>query len=190
MQDLLLQMNNIERKISLPHGSSHQHETDSEHSFNLALTAWYLAQYLPELDKSKVLQYALAHDLVETIAGDVMAIGRTSDEQANKDKREEAAIEQLSFEWPDFPDMTESLRAYQYQTDPEAVFVRALDKIVSILVNIQADGRIWHELEMDRQEVIAYKDEATKRHAFIAEIWQVLRKHLLDHDELFPTLKK
>lgn len=185
LQDIILQQITIERVIALPKGNSHHYENDAEHSYSLAMLAWYLSQYVPELDKSKLIQYALAHDVVEIYAGDVMAIGRTEAAQKEKDRKERAAIERLASKWPDFTDMGSALNAYQDMSDDEAVFVRTLDKIASTFVNIRAAGRIWKEEGITRQETFDNKDTKAKAHELIDQIWQELRKELLVHDEYF-----
>ncbi len=66
---LLGEFGQIKRMAKLPNGDD---ETDSHHSFSLALTAYELAaQFAPELDQRKILLYSLVHDLPELITGDV-----------------------------------------------------------------------------------------------------------------------
>ncbi len=189
LQGEITKLINIERVIALPRGSKHHYENDVEHSYSLAMIAWYMCQHVPELDKNTVIQYALVHDMVEIHAGDVMAIGRTDAQQAQKDEREAKAIKQIAADWPDFNDMSAAIHAYESQSDDEAVFVKTLDKICGMLVNIQAQGKIWHEEGIERGNIIKNKDEKTKPHTDVHEIWKVLRQHILDHDEYFSPGK-
>jgi putative hydrolase of HD superfamily len=76
------------------HNGKYIQENDTEHSYNLAMTAWYLAAYFPELDKNKLIRYALVHDLVEIHAGDTFAFGDAK-HIASKSEREAAALNQL-----------------------------------------------------------------------------------------------
>jgi 5'-deoxynucleotidase YfbR-like HD superfamily hydrolase len=65
LQKLLLQFQSIERVVHVP--DNFEYENDTEHSYNLTITAWFLAQYFPHLDRDKVIRFALVHDLAGTI---------------------------------------------------------------------------------------------------------------------------
>ena len=69
LQQLIANFGSVRRYIQF--ADKGHLETDVEHSYGLAFTAWYLAlQLAPQLDIGKILKYALAHDLVELHAGD------------------------------------------------------------------------------------------------------------------------
>src|SRR5580704_1310169 len=81
-----------------------QRENDTEHSYTLAMLAWYLADAFDlGLDKDRLLRYALVHDLVEVYAGDTYVL----DEEGLKTKheREEKARLRLIEEFPEFKDL-------------------------------------------------------------------------------------
>jgi 5'-deoxynucleotidase YfbR-like HD superfamily hydrolase len=73
-QTFLLKFQKIERSIALPGPGEHK-ENDVEHSYFLAMAAWYLAPHFPQIDRDKAIRYALVYDLVETYAGDTNAFG-------------------------------------------------------------------------------------------------------------------
>ena len=160
-------------------------ETDTEHSFHLAMAAWYLSGFFPKYNQELLLKFALAHDLVEIHAGDVMAIGRTDEQQSKKDQDEEKALIQIKNDWPDFADMTKTIERYESQQDPEAVFVKALDKIMPILHQLLTKGKTWKHWDMHRDEVITQKDKKTAPSAEVNRIWKDLRKIIFEHDEYF-----
>ena len=84
--------------------------------------------------------------------------------------------------------MTEALEKYEKQIDDEAVFVKALDKILSPMLNILARGKLWKEYGIKRSDVIENKDKKTKNSPEVHQLWQVLRREILAHDEWFnPT---
>ncbi len=130
-------------------------ENDVEHSFGLAITCWYLQPKIaPELDLGKILQYALAHDIVELHAGDTYVFDAAS--VATKDTRERAAITQLRAEWPDFNELIDGAEAYADKIDEEAKFTYAVDKLLPILMIELADAKtIWRDkavtLRMERE---------------------------------------
>lgn len=132
-------------------------ENDVDHSFGLALTCWFLAPKIaPELDMTKILYYALAHDIVEVYAGDTFVFGDPA-AIASKATRENAAIAQLRADWPDFPELTDYAEGYAQKHDEEAKFVYSVDKILPVLmVNLGEKADFWNRhnitLEMQKRE--------------------------------------
>lgn len=108
------------------------------------MAAWYVSQQFPELDTALVLQYALAHDLVEVYADDTYIYGSEQD-LASKQQREADALQRIESEWPDFQDMTATIHAYEQRADAESKFVYALDKIMPILLIYIHDGYTWKQ---------------------------------------------
>jgi len=142
LQKLLASFNQVDRRAHRRHGDTFVPENDTEHSYNLAMTAWYLTQWFPKLDKSLVLQYALAHDLVEIHAGDTYIYG-PEEELASKQQREADALHRLEADWADFDDMNKTIHAYEQRADAESKFVYALDKIMPIMLIYIHDGYTW-----------------------------------------------
>jgi putative hydrolase of HD superfamily len=185
-QKLLNQFLDIERMIYLPDAKqTNRRETDTEHSYHLAMLGWYLCSFFPHLNREKIIRYSLAHDLVEIYAGDVMAVGRTEQQEKAKSKKEAAALRKLESEWPDFGDMTSTIREYESQQDAESVFVKALDKILPMMHNIMSDGKTWKEYNLNRNTIVTLKDEKTKPSKEVQAIWNEFRKTILEHDDFF-----
>jgi 5'-deoxynucleotidase YfbR-like HD superfamily hydrolase len=144
LQQLLLQFSQVQRVVHRKQDDAHIPESDTEHSYNLALSAWYLATYFPELDRDAVIRYALVHDLVEVHAGDTYVYGEQS-HLDSKEAREAAALKQLAADWADFPDMIAEIEEYEKRTSPEARFVYALDKIMPIMQIYLSGGYTWKQ---------------------------------------------
>lgn len=121
-----------------------EYENDMEHSYQLAMVVWYLAQRskLP-CNQELVLKYALAHDLVEIFAGDTVAFITSKKDQASKDKREKDAGEKLKKEVPDFPALHEIIEKYEKKEDIESKLVFIVDKILPI-TNEYLFGSTWY----------------------------------------------
>lgn len=141
LQQFLLLFQKIDRALFIP-GRGERHENDIEHSYNLAMAGWFLAQYFPELNRDAVIRCALVHDLVEIHAGDTM-IFQNPEGLATKKDREAAALQQLKDDWADFPEMIEQLEGYEKRNSAEARFVYALDKLMPAIMNYLQGGRIW-----------------------------------------------
>lgn len=142
LQKLLLAFSQIDRQSHRKHNKGYINETDTEHSYNLAMTAWFLAPHFPELDRDLLIRYALAHDLVEIHAGDTN-IFAPDDVIATKRAREMAAAKKLGQDWSDFPDIHGLIERYENRADNEARFIYALDKIMPIMLIYINDGHSW-----------------------------------------------
>ncbi|HEY8992250.1 MAG TPA: HD domain-containing protein [Candidatus Microsaccharimonas sp.] len=143
LQKLLVQFSQVERRDHRKHNDRFIAENDTEHSYNLAMTAWFLAQWFPELNKDLIIRYALVHDLVEVHAGDTFTYGSEA-ELASKDQREQDALLRLEQDWGDFSDMTKSINAYETKSDAESRFIYALDKVMPIMMIYIHDGYSWN----------------------------------------------
>ncbi|MDB5190388.1 MAG: metal dependent phosphohydrolase, putative hydrolase of superfamily [Parcubacteria group bacterium] len=134
----------IERTLYIP--GTDRHENDVEHSYHLAMTAWYLIRSEKlTLDLDVVLKYALIHDLVEVYAGDTFVFSNDAGHVESKHERELAAAKRLEEEFPEFPDMHSTIQEYEKRESREAKFVYALDKVLPILINYEGKGRAWKE---------------------------------------------
>lgn len=137
-----MDFSHIER---VPRYADGERENDAEHSYMLALVAPEIAEALGlELDSGKITRYAVVHDLVELKTGDV-ATFQVSEQQLNdKIAKEHAALNELLEELP--RSTAKTLAAYESQSDPEARFVRYIDKLLPIVVDIIGSGaRVMQE---------------------------------------------
>jgi 5'-deoxynucleotidase YfbR-like HD superfamily hydrolase len=124
----------VERAPRYPTGNR---ENDVEHSFHLALLAVELAaDYYPELDVGLVSQYSLVHDLPESYVGDTWTFGISDEDRAKKELAEKKATEKLLRELP--PHTAQLLKRYEQQIEPEARFVRLVDKLTPAIINMMA----------------------------------------------------
>lgn len=175
----------VERAIRVP--GTERFENDAEHSFELALGAWYVitTEKLP-LDVGKAVRYALVHDLVEVYAGDVPLHKRTEETIRLKKEREHAALERIRSEFPEFPELIEAIEVYEKRSDEESVFVHALDKLLP-MINIYFDnGRAWKERGISFQEVRDNKIVTTAASPTVHEYWKIFEKLLAARPDLFP----
>ncbi|MCL2280308.1 HD domain-containing protein [Candidatus Saccharibacteria bacterium] len=141
-QKLMGQFSQIERHSHRKRGTKFVSENDTEHSYDLAMTAWFISQYFPELDSNKIIRLALVHDLVEIYAGDVFAHS-SAEEQKKKLISEAKSIKKIVKDWPDFPEMLGAIKDYEKRDTPEARFVYALDKIMPPMLIYINDGYSW-----------------------------------------------
>lgn len=142
----------IKRATLLPHG---EHESDSHHSFVLALIAYELAmEYAPELDAPKVLLYALVHDLPELETGDTNTLLTSSAELKTKALTDSAALRQARKRFKHQPHVLCMIEAYEAKADAESLFVYWIDKLMTILTHFFDDGKNLRELGIQDQRDI------------------------------------
>jgi putative hydrolase of HD superfamily len=134
LSKLTIRFAKVERAPRYPTG---ERENDVEHSFHLALLAAELAaDYYPELDIAMVTQYSLVHDLPESYVGDTWTLGIGDEDRAKKEKSEKEATDWLLRELP--PHTAQLLKRYEEQVEPEARFVRLVDKLTPSIINMMA----------------------------------------------------
>lgn len=169
----------VERVIRVK--DSDRWENDMEHSYHLAMLAWYIidTQKL-SLDREKVFCYALAHDLVEVYAGDTYLFSKDKELLTSKPERERLAAERLVTEFPEVPEMHAAIRHYVSKDDAESRFVYALDKIEPLIKLYLDGGRTWKEkgvtLEMayeSKKDKVALSPEIKE---YFDEFMELLRK--------------
>lgn len=183
LQQLIADFAKVTRVLEL--GNTGRLENDVEHSFGLALTCWFLAPKIaPKLNLSLVLQYALAHDIVELHSGDTYVF----DEAAlkTKDQREQAALEKLKSAWPDFPELTDRAQEYKEKLTPEARFVYTIDKLLPpILINLGQKDNFWHANQVTRQMHEAEKIKKMQSSPEALPYLKLLNEWLADPDYFY-----
>lgn len=170
----------VKRRIKFRDGT---HENDAEHSFQLAMTAWYIVSANKlKLNLKKVLEYSLAHDLVEAYAGDTPSEVHKNFAKSRKTKeaREERALKRIESDFKSFKDLHKIIKAYERRRDEESKFVYALDKMMPILNIYLEKGYSWKVYKVSIDDVLAYKKDK------IAES-KAVKKYF---DQMVPILRK
>ncbi len=128
----------VPRVPRLPNGEV---EDDVQHSYSLAILAPELRKKLyPHLDNNKVQGFANAHELLEIATGDVATFNLTKKQLEEKRRREEKAKKELLERLTLMPELKQNLEEYERRNTPEARFVRAVDKILPVAMDIVGQG--------------------------------------------------
>lgn len=138
-------------------------ENDIEHSFTVALLCWYIHdRYVINLDITKILKYALAHDFVERYAGDVNTYA-SNQAREQKVKDEAAALARLSTEFSEFPDLVSSMNEYELKQDEESLFVWTVGKMQQLLMGDLDGWRPYHEISITYERFCDKSAEQLKK---------------------------
>lgn len=180
--DLLLRLQAVRRTVRVP--GRGDYENDVEHSYQLALMAWYVNDVGDlGLDVDRVIRYALVHDLAEAHTGDVFVLDHEG--RRGKRERELAALDQIDGDLPEFRALTDAVREYDRQADPESQFVYALDKLMPMVMIYLEGGTSWREMAVSRDELLINKTKKTAACPPVQQLWLALEVLIRERPELF-----
>lgn len=130
-------------------------ESDTDHTVMIAILACACAEkFAPELDRGKIAQYALVHDLVEVYAQDTPTLRPMSDtEKQGKKDREKDAFNKIEMEFGKvFPWITNTISEYDSKVTPEARFVKICDSMVCRITSILNRAATERKMGIDSTE--------------------------------------
>jgi putative hydrolase of HD superfamily len=163
-------------------------ENDSEHSYQLAMLAWYIVESgcLP-LDKELVIKYCLVHDLVEAYAGDVDPHTSSENDKDAKAHRERQALSRIEEEFQECPSIATLIHQYERKVDSESRFIYALDKIQPVL-NVYLDsGDYYRKNNITFEQWTRYNKEKVGLSPEVAVIFKELLEILEQSQDLFAS---
>ena len=163
--------------------SKGRHESVAEHSWRIALMAFWLRDEFPQADMDKVIRMCLIHDLGECFTGDIPTFMKS----ASDEKKEDTAL----FDWVaslPLPYDTELAALYTEmsarQTD-EAKLYKALDKLEAVIQHNESDIRSWEPLEYDLNRTYAY--DAVAFSPYLTKLREAVRE---DTEEKIKAAEK
>lgn len=115
-------------------------ESTAEHTWRLCLMAIVFADALGDVDMLKVMHLCVVHDLGEAIHGDIPAIHQHAHPDRHEREREDVQTLTASLD----PELRTTIRTlwdeYDRAETPEAIAVKALDKLETILQHNQGQN--------------------------------------------------
>ena len=155
--ELLQQLHLMERlKDATRHcyTSQGRHESVAEHSWRLALMAYWISDEFPEADMDKVIRMCLIHDIGEVFTGDIPTFLKTS--------ADEDAEEKLLYAWVDTlpapfrEEMRALYREMEARQTTEARIYKALDNLEAVIAHNESRIETWQPNEYDLQRTYGY----------------------------------
>lgn len=165
-------------------------ENDVEHSYQLAILAWYIIQSENlNLNINLAIKYALIRDLEEALTGDKPIFDQKG--RTNKELLEKKARNKIIKMFPDWEEYKKLSRDYKDLANKESKFINGLDKVIPVL-NIYIDGgRIWKTEDTTFEILKQNKRLKTSIDPIIQKTWLKLEKKLKAHElKLFGKLSR
>lgn len=168
--------------------SDNRNENDVEHSFQLAIFAWYLADINKlDLDNELMLKFALIHDMDETFDGDKHIFDTAG--RVDKEEKAKMARERIGKMFPNWNGYKELSEKYTKLDCEESKFIYALDKVLPVLDIIIDGGRSWHREKTTLQMLVENKRPKVATHEVAKELWTETEKYMGPRElELFGKL--
>ena len=153
--------------------SKGRREDVAEHSWRIALMAYFVSDEFPDVDMDKVIRMCLIHDLGEAFTGDIPTFKKT---QADE-KREE----DLLYQWvatlpePFCTDMRALYDEMEARQTLEARIYKVMDGLEAVIQHNESDISTWepHEYDLNRNyawDRVAFSEYLTElRKAIRAE---------------------
>ena len=127
--------------------SGGRHESVAEHSWRLALMAFWLRDDFPEADMDKVIRMCLIHDLGEAFTGDIPSFVKTDADRAAEDSLLDTWVASLPA--PLCEEMRALYREMNERRSLEARIFKALDGLEALIQHNESDIKTWSENEYD-----------------------------------------
>ena len=138
--------------------TSGRQESVAEHSWRMALMAYFLRDEFPTVDLTRVLLMALLHDIGEVFTGDIPTFEKTDADRAREHELRDKWIDALPA--PYAAEVRSLFAEMDAMETEEARLVKALDRMEAVITHNEGDPHTWLPLEYDLQRTYGVKEAA------------------------------
>ena len=149
-----------------------RHESVADHSWHLALMAFFLRDEFPDTDMDKVIRMCLIHDLGECFTGDIPSFLKTDADTAKEDSLLAQWVQTLPQPYRD--DMAALYAEMDALQTPEARLYKALDKLEAVISHNESPISSWLPREYDLN--LTYADENVAFSPYLRELRAAVRR--------------
>ena len=137
---------------------SGRQESVAEHSWRMALMAYFLRDAFPTADLTRVLLMALLHDVGEVFTGDIPTFEKTDADRAHEHELRDKWIDALPT--PYAAEVRSLFAEMDAMETEEAKIVKALDRMEAVITHNECDPFTWLPLEYELQRTYGVKEAA------------------------------
>ena len=137
---------------------SGRQESVAEHSWRMALMAYFLRDEFPTVDLTRVLLMALLHDMGEVFTGDIPTFEKTDADRAREHELRDEWMDALPA--PYAAEVRSLFAEMDAMETAEAKIVKALDRMEAVITHNEGDPHTWLPLEYDLQRTYGVKEAA------------------------------
>lgn len=152
--------------------SKGRHESVAEHSWRIALMAFWLRDEFPQADMDKVIRMCLIHDLGECFTGDIPSFEKTAADTAREDGLLARWVAGLPR--PYCRDMAALYAEMDALETPEARLYKALDKLEAVISHNESPLDTWLPLEYDLN--LTYANDNVAFSPYLTALRQAVRQ--------------
>ena len=180
MDQLIKSLSELEKLKTVERGLNvgERKESSAEHSWSCLFIADIIIDFINEpLDRLKVFEYLIYHDVVEVYAGD--AKFNNTQEMKLKQQKEEAALQKIISFIPNASRIHKIISEYEQRMTREAEFAKAIDCIDSCIRNLNDDNA---SIEDGFTEILIrqkYYPHVSK-FPFVLELFESLMRKLVE----------
>ena len=160
-----------------------RHESVAEHSWRLALMAFFMKDEFPALDMDKVIKMCLIHDLSECFTGDIPTFLKTAEDEQKEDRV--LANWVASLPEPYCRELAALYAEMNALQTGEARLYKSLDKLEAVIQHNESDIRSWEPLEYDLNRTYAY--DAVAFSPYLTKLREAVRE---DTEEKIKAAEK
>ena len=138
--------------------TSGRQESVAEHSWRMALMAYFLRDEFPTADLTRLLLMALLHDVGEVFTGDIPTFEKTDADRAREHELRDEWIDALPA--PYAAEVRSLFAEMDAMETEEAKIVKALDRMEAVITHNEGDPTTWLPLEYDLQRTYGVEEAA------------------------------
>lgn len=162
---------------------SGRQESVAEHSWRMALMAYFLHDQFPNADLTRVLLMALLHDMGEVFTGDIPTFEKTDTDRTHEHHLRDEWIDALPA--PYAAEIRSLFTEMDAMETEEARLVKALDRMEAVITHNEGDPTTWLPLEYDLQRTYGMEEAA------FSPVLKELRAEVNNEvDKVIASLKK